>query len=511
MRLSLLAPPATVTASDLDARTLSGVALPYGVQGSTSAGLVQVDAGAVTIAKDLRTVKLFVEHGREKPIGYTASAVDAPDALRMSFRVRSGAPGDEALLEASEGVRDALSVELDDVVIRGGHVTAARLVAVALTAIPAYADARLVASDTPPDPDTDPGPVPGDDEDDEDTDTEKDEQMTTTAPEPTEARASLPTAGALTAARPTTGVAQLAATFAAANQGRVDRETLYAALSDIKWSDTGGGAGAPVQALGELWKGLTYQRKIVPQTTYGTDLDNMTIGGFVWNPTPTVMPYTGNKAAIPTNLAKLVWQTFPASRFAGGHDIDRIHLDFHIAGFWEAYWREMTTDYARKTDKYVADLMVAGGTASTATDVWKAVTNGIVAVSPYAGAGQIKVAIAPDLVAGLAGFTTASVPALFGGLFSSLEDIVNVSTSQVPAGKVLVWAQPAVTVKEAGSVPIRVEAVNIPNGGIDAALFGYIAGFVSQPLAVQVVTVTAAEDDPEDDPETSSSRSTAKK
>lgn len=492
MRLSLIAAPATVTASDLDARTLAGIALPYGVPGSTSAGMVQVDAGAVTIPADLRRVKLFTEHGRETPIGYTLTADDGTEALNMSFRVAATPAGDTALLEASEGVRDALSVELDDVVIRAGHVTSARLVAVATTAIPAYADARLVASDTPPEPDpkkTDPDVDPEEDDDEE---TEEDEKMTTTAPDPTEVRASLPTAGALTAARPTSGVRELSNMFAAANQGRVDRDTLYAALSDIKWSDTGGVTGAPSQALGELWKGLTYQRKLVPQTTYGTDLENMTLGGFVWNPTPTVMPYAGNKAAIPTNSPKLVWQTFPATRYAGGHDIDRIHLDFHVAGFWEAYWREMTTDYARKTDKYVADLLVAGGTASTATSVWAAITNGLVAVSPYAGAGQIKVAIAPDLVAGLAGYTNASVPALFGGLFGSLEDIINSTSSQVPAGKVLVWAQPAVTVKEAGSVPIRVEAVNIPNGGIDAALFGYIAGFVSQPLAVQVVTVTVA-------------------
>ena len=54
MRLTLTAPGPAVAADLGDARTLSGVAVPYGVPGRTSAGPLTVDAGAITIPADLR-------------------------------------------------------------------------------------------------------------------------------------------------------------------------------------------------------------------------------------------------------------------------------------------------------------------------------------------------------------------------------------------------------------------------------------------------------------------------
>lgn len=495
MRLSLTAPPATVTASDLDARTLAGIALPYGVQGSTSAGLVSVDAGAVRIPADLRRVKLFTEHGRTTPIGYTLEATDSPAALAMTFRVAATPDGDSALLEASEGVRDGLSVELDNVVIRAGHVTAADLVAVATTSIPAYSDARLVASDTPPDPavdeDEDEDPETVDPAGDDET---KEDEMTTATPAP-ETRASLPAGGALTAARPPEPpgalVRQLAAAFSAVDQGRATREQLFAALSDIKWSDAGGVTGTPPQVLGELWQGVSYARKWVPQVSSSTDLNSMTLGGFVWSPKPEVAPYLGDKTAVPSNAAKMVWTEFPAVRFAGAHDIDRIYRDFNVPGFWEAYWAAMTESYAMQSDAYVIDTIVDGGTAGTAGGVWDAIIQGTLAVAPYAGSSQLKLAIAANQIGGLAGLTSDAQPALFSSLFGSLEDLVNSTGPGVPDNTVVVWAQPAVTFKEAGSVPIRAEALNIPNGGIDAGLFGYCAAYVGRAEAVRVYTVPA--------------------
>ena len=68
-------------------------------------------------------------------------------------------------------------------------------------------------------------------------------------------------------------------------------------------------------------------------------------------------------------------------------------------------------------------------------------------------------------------------------------NLLNLSHRSIPAGTVLVYARPAVRFQELGAVPIRVEAVNLPNGGIDTALFGYCAAYVVQPLAVQVISV----------------------
>ena len=159
MRLTLNAAAAPVVASSAPDRTLTGVAVPYGVAGATSAGLLTVDAGAVRVPEHLRRIKLFREHGRTTPVGYATAADNGPAALSMTFALARTPDGDTALLEAAEGIRDALSVELDNVTVTAGHVTAADLVAVAQVAVPAYADAVLTGSNPDPAPDPDPDPT----------------------------------------------------------------------------------------------------------------------------------------------------------------------------------------------------------------------------------------------------------------------------------------------------------------------------------------------------------------
>lgn len=477
MRIDFTAQQAQLLAADDTARRLAGTAVPYGVDGNTSAGRVTVQAGAITIPADLRRVKLFSEHGRTVPVGYTTAADDSPERLHLEFHVAATPAGDAALLEASEGVRDALSIELDNVVIRRGVVTAAELAAVALTAVPAYADARLTAADTPT----------------EERSTMTDDQPTMTveaaAPEPTQSlRAAAPTPMLPVRSRSLSGVAEAAGHAIA----RGDGSALRAALTDITWTDGPGGAGAPPQLLGELWEGVGYQRKFVQNTTYSTDLASMSVGGFVWNPKPAVAPYTGDKTAVPSTDAAWVFKSFPAQRLAGANDVDRAYDDLNVPGFWDAYWRAMAESYAVQSDEYVLGKITAGATAAgTPETALEAVVNGLIEVSKYGGAP--KVAIAANLVAGIAATPANQLPWLLSGAFGSdLPGLIQIAADGLADNTVLVWSQSAVTVKEAGSVPIRVQAVNIPNGGIDAALFGYIAGFVTQPAAVLKYTVTPA-------------------
>ena len=129
--LLTFAADAGVTASLADDRALSGLALPFGIPGRTSAGLLTVPPGTVRVPPELRRVKLFTEHGRGTPIGYATAAAADDTGLRMVFRVAHTPAGDDALLEASEGVRDALSVELDAAVVKNGRLVSADLVGVA--------------------------------------------------------------------------------------------------------------------------------------------------------------------------------------------------------------------------------------------------------------------------------------------------------------------------------------------------------------------------------------------
>src|SRR6185312_7116684 len=86
------APPAWLTAgrrsvvvTDDDRRTITGMVVPYGAPGRTSAG--------------------------------------APDAgLVMRFRVGPGPAGGLALVDAANHIRDAFSVELDDITLDGDEI-----------------------------------------------------------------------------------------------------------------------------------------------------------------------------------------------------------------------------------------------------------------------------------------------------------------------------------------------------------------------------------------------------
>ena len=85
MRVTMTAP--AQLAADLTARTMTGVVVPYGQPGNTSAGRLTVRAGAVRVPDNLRTVKLLRDHDRSRPVGYATAATDTVDGLVMSFRI----------------------------------------------------------------------------------------------------------------------------------------------------------------------------------------------------------------------------------------------------------------------------------------------------------------------------------------------------------------------------------------------------------------------------------------
>lgn len=166
--LMLAAPgPAAV---DQARRTISGLAVPYGPVGQTSAGRLTFSAGALTWAEaDPGRVKLLREHSQGDPVGFAttlenldAAQVDARLAglgrppvgmggLWATFRVPEGPSGDQALAEAANGLRDGLSVgvQLSDATLtsmrraQGGAVAGAgALREISLVSVPAWDDAR---------------------------------------------------------------------------------------------------------------------------------------------------------------------------------------------------------------------------------------------------------------------------------------------------------------------------------------------------------------------------------
>ena len=518
-----LSTEAVTAASAADGgRLLTGLAVPWGLQGgATSHGRMTVDRGAVSLPSDLRRVKLLRDHDRTSPVGYLQAAEDTDQGLVLTFRVASTPSGDAALLEATEGVRDGLSVEVDDPVIRNGHLTGGRLVAVAQCAVPAWDDARMAltateATDPPPDtpaPSSAPGhpaPVPGadpespedDDDDDDDDDTPPTADPATPSEDPMEPSTTVTAARvspAVATPRPAPVTFQAAMTaMAAYSRGEIDERGVRAALTDIvPANDVGEGLLRPAW-IGEVWNATYAARDLIDSITHlALPATGTKVVGFGWGTRPIGGPYSGNKADIPSGPASTKALEAPVLRWAGGNDIDRIYIDRGDAGFRAAYFSALAQDYALDTEAAVVEALLTDATPGTAglADLPSVLVDAGMQLATI-GATLSFVACAADVYTGAFAITSQEAPWLLGsasadirGVGVTIGGIRVFSDPNLPAATVLAGDRRAATFWEA-TPPIRLETVNIPQGGVDWALMGYYAHLTNDARALLAYDLT---------------------
>lgn len=503
MRLTLITPVPAV-AADLadDKRTITGLALPFGKVGRTSAGPVSVAAGAITLPADLRRCKLFREHGRTSPVGYALTASETAAGLTMSFRAAATPDGDTALLEASEGVRDALSVELDNVVMdKAGKVTKADLSAVALTSIPAFADARLVATDTDPasvagGPDPDPD---DDDDDDSDSSTDSSTEGQPVNGIPAQGAPAGPV-GASMARRRQRGLSLDAAMERVVRKiaGSTDAAAINAALTDITpAADTSDGAWIRPQWVDELWTPVDTRRPYANSVTPGT-LTGMKVFGWKWLTRPQVATYAGNKTPIPSGPVTFGPAEAPAVRHAGGWDVDNIFVYLGDGSLLRAILDAAVQDYAMKQEESISGQLQVDATQAAADDFVGGLST-IANTLASSGARPSFIGIAADIWASYLNLSASDAPWwLSASTANSLDLTAGTSAAQdlrvfldpaLPDGHMLGGDRRAVTFYQPRGNPFRVQAVNVPNGGVDIGVFGFSATLVNDARGIVDVTV----------------------
>jgi len=179
-----------VIAANVATRTITGLVVPFAKVGNTSAGPVRFDFGAFGDI-DPSQIVLNSEHDRTRPLGRGIgdSLEVSPAGISMAFKIAPTNAGNDALVEAAEGLRPAFSVEakVNEYTIEKGVmiVASAVLEAVAQVVSPAFKDATIssvAASET--DPETTEAETPAEDEPQENT---VDEVTTTVADEVTAA------------------------------------------------------------------------------------------------------------------------------------------------------------------------------------------------------------------------------------------------------------------------------------------------------------------------------------
>lgn len=507
---------AVATATVTEDRTISGLVLPLGPVGYTSVGPVRLTAAeAIRIPEDISRIKLMDYHQTPPvAIGHATALRWTTDGLRAAFHVAATPLGDAALVECRELVRDGLSVELGAIDVQGDELRGGDLLAVALVPIPAWSDARhdgLAAaredSTTTPTPE-ETGMTPEERArlaeliaknartDEEEAEFSALVRKLATAPEaeaeappaelaaarhggPATAPATVPGGAPVTTARANPGrpVRELFASMSRVLSG-VSRPELEAALSDI--TTTANIWTADDDYAGQLWSGLEYQRRFIPLLT-SAPLTSYKGTGWKWVVKPVVADYAGDKAAVPSNAASTAATAWTAARLAGAHDIDRKFWDFGDTEFIAAYYAAMTESYAMLSDDKARAKLVAMAAANTAvtgaTTMIGAALRAADAVMTATGG------VKPDyfLVNGANLITAAEDGSLSSvgdnsalAAYGVTGDKFQVATG-VAAGTVVAGVRQAARFRELGASPIRVETINLVNGGIDGGVFGYYA------------------------------------
>lgn len=272
--------------------------------------------------------------------------------------------------------------------------------------------------------------------------------------------------------------------LAAAANGDAAAE-LHGELTDITDANTTG-RNAP-QWLGELWNGVTYQRRIIPLMTQAP-LTSRKAVGYRWGTKPGVGKYAGNKAEIPSKGATIEQVERDAQRWAGGNDLDRIFWDFKETEFLDAYWRAMAESYAFETDQDAGLFLVENAEPidGGADNIVHAVARGSIAIDNELHTPATFVLINPNDYEQILQLTNLDAPKYLD-LVPATDPKAWVTSQFVTQGTAIVGTKPAATHYELGGSPLRVEAEHIAKGGRDAALFGYTANMLNRPEGLRSI------------------------
>ena len=360
---------------NLPRRTITGVAVPYGVDATVSDGTtVRILAGALPV--DGTKPRLFQFHDSSQPVGIVTERVSTETAMLFTAKVSATRAGDEALILAADGVF-SVSIGINPTKWHDDKgvmvIEAADWKELSLVPIPAFEGSVItqVAASIPQDEpeisiiETEP--------------TQETETMSETAAPAVEA--TIPTAPIFAQAKrtfkmPTPGeyLAALHAggdTFHNVNAAykdavKLQQTALQAAAGDILTTDTPG--LLPVPVLGPLFQDLNFVRPVV--TAFGArSMPNTPSKTFV---RPTITTHTSaatqtEGSAVSATTMVIASNTVTKTTVAGQVTITRQDMDFTDPASMNLILNDLAGEYLIKTDDIAADALVAGKTASGST------------------------------------------------------------------------------------------------------------------------------------------------
>jgi len=359
-----------VLAADTVTRTIKGLVVPFSKVGNTSAGPVRFEFGAFGDI-DPSQIVLNMEHDRTRPLGrgIAGSEEVTPAGISMAFKIAPTGAGNDALVEASEGLRPAFSIEakVNEYTVEKGVmvISSANLEAVAHVTNPAFKDAQIsdVAA-TEETPETTEAEIPAEENPQEIT-----VENETTAPVADEVTAAAVVIAAAPVAytKPRSPINSQATYLEHSIKAKLGSQdsAQYVMAADDSFStnpaftpvqyvnqviDTTIGSRPAIDAIGS--RAITASGMVISHpkiTTAGTVADT-------------------NEGAGPSETGIVSsYVNLDVNKFAGMQRYSVEILERSSPDFFQAMVDNMTRAYNKATDAAVIAALTAGGTQATAT------------------------------------------------------------------------------------------------------------------------------------------------
>jgi HK97 family phage prohead protease len=479
-------------------REISGKIVPMGTGevGYTNMGGVVFEAGSIDIS-DVSKIKLLSQHDMKKPVGRMTAAEIRPDGIYATFKLSRSTGGNDALIQAQEGLVSGLSVGAEVIASkpsRNGHivVSSAKLKEVSLVTEPAFKSAQVLeiaAEEVIPVEETQPESEP------------QVEESTT----PVEAPAV--EAAAVEAARPTvaagftvrertapiTSAQYLGAQIKAAMGDDEARRTVLAA-DDSTSTNT----GLTLPAHLNMFDTTTFSGRpafdavtragAVPQLSF-------TIPKMGTAPTTAV---TAEAAAPSETGMTSSYDTVTAAKYSTLNRVSFELLDFSNPAFETLLLDEMRKGYEKATDNALLAYFTSAGTAATGVAATAAglqsfiATQGPAAYKATGGSYANKLVASTDQWSAILGYADTTGRALFNAESpmnasgnASINSVVgrvlgadlvvdhNIATSGIIDESAFLVAPNSVYVWESPVTNLRLNVLT--TGEIEINMYGYLA------------------------------------
>jgi len=494
-----------------DRREISGKIVPMGTGeiGNTNMGGVVFEAGSIEII-DPSKIKLLSQHDMKKPVGRMITATVRPDGIYATFKLSRSTGGNDALIQAQEGLVSGLSVGAEVIASkpsRDGHivVSSARLKEVSLVTEPAFKSAQVLeiaAEEIIPAEPTQPESEP-------------------IVEETTQAEAPAVEAAAVEAARPTVAVTNVRERIAPITSAQYLEANIKAAMGDdesrrvIRAADdstsTNTGLTLPSHLntfLTDTFSGRPSFEAVTRGSLAGITGMSFTIPRLYTNASsantaPTVAAVNEGAATSETGMTS-AYDTISIQKYSGLNEVSFELIDRSSPAFMELLMAELRKAYEKATDNALIAAFTASGTQAATTAATAAGLQSFISTesaAAYKGTGgdyANKLVASTDQWAAIMGYvddvkrplyTVASpqfnasgqaVPTANRGNVLGTDLIIdhNIATSGIIDESAFLVAPGSVYTWESPSTELRVNLLG--TGQIQIALYGYLAIYVGK-------------------------------